>query len=82
MTKEEILRKVKFGVSASAGVMVLKNGYIVNFGAIRIEDDNFIIYTGMGLSEKAHENNDLTEDELIKSNHIAKIPISEIDYIR
>jgi len=82
MTKEEILCQVRFGETGSAGNIVLKNGKTANYGAIRLEDDVFVYYTGKGLREECWKNKDLTEENFVETGCIAKIPISEIEHIQ
>lgn len=71
-----------------AGVMRLKNGTRANFGSIRVEDENFIHYSGKGLremfpqdgkeTEQSRALKKLDEQSLMKSQHIMSTPISEI----
>lgn len=74
--------------SNRAGVITFKDGRKGNFGSIRVENENFICYTGQGLREIYPQNGqqtelskklkEKTEAELIESGHIAVIPISDI----
>jgi hypothetical protein len=70
-----------------AGVIKVKNGSTMNYGSIRVEGENFVHYTGKGLREMfaSGVNNaetarlkNMDEQSLIKSQHIAITPISEI----
>jgi hypothetical protein len=79
--------KIKNLGSNHAGVLILKNGQRANYGSIRVENGNFVCYTGQGLremwsssanQEKSKELKKLDEKELIELGHIAVTPISEI----
>ncbi len=71
-----------------AGVIKMKDGSSRNYGSKRVEDWNFVYYTGKGLREMWHPNGQVTdevkrlrsldEQSLIKSGHLAITPISEI----
>lgn len=75
--------------SNHAGLLKLKNGKKVNYGSIRIQNDNFVCYTGEGLSKvwpqpstaESRELEKLDEGELMKLGYIAVLPISEITEI-
>lgn len=54
-----------------AGLMRLKNGREINYGVIRLTDDEVIYYTGMGLRE-IYKNN-MTEEESERADKLRKI---------
>jgi hypothetical protein len=76
-----------------AGVLVLKNGQTANYGSIRVENGNAIFWSGKGLREVWKP--DLTDEqkklaevlkkksekELIESDHIMVVPLSEIEIV-
>ena len=73
-----------------AGALRLTNGTEINYGSIEVRDDNFVFYTRKGLDEifsytaDKVQSNKLkieTEENLIKSGHIASIAINTIDKI-
>ena len=87
MNIEEKLRSLG---ASHAGIMRLKNGQLSNYGSIRIENGHFVHYTGQGLremwpqsgdTEKAIELRTLDELTLIRMQHIAKTPLTEIDEV-
>lgn len=87
---KEMEKRIKGLGSNRAGVLRLTDGQIANYGTIRVEDGNFIFYTGQGLREiwsssadpeKAKELKTLGEEALIKLGHITIVPISEIEEI-
>ena len=76
--------------SNKAGTLQLKNGEIINYGSIKVENEKFFFYTGKGLREMWHSSADPelskelkthSEEELMASDHIAALPVSEISQI-
>ena len=53
-----------------AGIFLLKNGEIVNYGFIRISDNAIVYFTGKGLHEIW--NNNLTNEENILGTQLKK----------
>jgi hypothetical protein len=74
-----------------AGVMQYKNGQTANYGSIRVENDRFYHYTGLGLREMFPQNpteeqkklaaelNKKSEAELIASEHIMCPSVNDIE---
>jgi hypothetical protein len=85
------MSSVTFPKSNHGGMMVLKNGQSEVYGCIRVKDGFFYYYTEKGLRELSHpipkteeqkmivaELRKLTEEELIATKHIAKIPVNDV----
>ena len=76
-----------------AGLMVLKNGKVVNYGVIRIEDGYLVYYTNEALKVLAegnlsiHDKNnrekilDRSEEELMEAGYVDKIPLEDINRV-
>lgn len=75
----------------TAGVLTLKNGTTINYGADGVQDGLFCFYTGRGLhdmfpnyaqtEDQKKLNAELhkkTKEELMVSGHYAKIPVTDI----
>lgn len=80
---------IKLG-SNHAGVLLLTSAKKTNYGSIRVEGENFVHYTGLGLreiwpqngeTERSKELKMYNEYKLIKLGHIALTPIVEIAQI-
>jgi hypothetical protein len=54
-----------------AGSMLLKNGHVVNYGVIRIDNEKVVYYTGKGLREMWKPN--MTEKEKAEALKLKEI---------
>lgn len=86
----EKIQEIEQLSSNHTGTMQLRDGQTVNYGAIRVIDNNFVYYTGKGLREmwkpamieeekkRAEELKRNCEQKLIDSKHIAIKPLDDI----
>lgn len=86
-------RNLHFLQSNHAGVLRTKDGRTKNYGVIRIENNNLIHYSGMGLREmwkptmtdgekkRAEQLKKLDEKTLIASEHIQVTPLDSIEIV-
>jgi hypothetical protein len=86
--KQQTVKQVLLGIGDNhAGVMRMTDGSDRNYGSIRVQNEDFVYYTGKGLremwpqqgeTEEAKRLKLLDEASLIKSQHIAVTPLFEI----
>ncbi len=76
-SSEKAIQGIKYLKINHKGMMVLKDGRTINYGLIRKEESNLIIFTLKGLDEKLEG----SEEELIELGNICIINMSEISNV-
>lgn len=85
----ETIEAKKYLKKGHAGLMILKNGEVINYGVKDLDEDFLIYYTGKGLKEiwekstESEKQNLLhkSDEDLMKLGYLDKISMTEIKRI-
>lgn len=77
--------ELKYPKINHAGVMIMNDGTVINYGVIRYEDNKMISYTQeymIKMFGKSYLEDARTESEKINDGDITTFPLKEISYFK